>query len=110
LLPEPSRRPEPGPLSILDTTLCWRYRCAGCFRPATAGTPVAEVRVSHLPGPGVKPLMSEQRVGLWLIGACGGVGTTAALGLSALARGLIDGTSLVTALPTFDALDLDRPP
>jgi myo-inositol-1-phosphate synthase len=46
-------------------------------------------------------------VGLWLIGACGGVGTTAALGLSALGRGLIDTTSLVTALPLFAPLNLD---
>jgi myo-inositol-1-phosphate synthase len=53
--------------------------------------------------------MSERRVGLWLIGAFGGVGTTAALGLAALARGLIDETGMVTALPVFDGLDLDRP-
>jgi myo-inositol-1-phosphate synthase len=53
--------------------------------------------------------MTERRVGLWLIGACGGVGSTAALGLAALGRGLIDGTSLVTALPLFARLDLDAP-
>ena len=47
--------------------------------------------------------MSTRRVGLWLIGACGGVGTTAALGLAALQRGVIDTTSLVTALPLFRA-------
>lgn len=53
--------------------------------------------------------MNPRRCGLWLIGACGGVGTTATLGLAALGRGLTDTTSLVTALPLFDALDLDRP-
>jgi myo-inositol-1-phosphate synthase len=53
--------------------------------------------------------MSESRVGLWLIGAFGGVGTTAALGLAALARGLTEETGMVTALPFFDGLDLDRP-
>jgi myo-inositol-1-phosphate synthase len=53
--------------------------------------------------------MQDKRVGLWLIGACGGVGTTAALGLAALGRGLIDGTSLVTALPLFEPLGLDAP-
>ena len=53
--------------------------------------------------------MSEQRVGLWMIGACGGVGNTAALGLAALARGLFDGTGLVTALPLCAGLDLDAP-
>jgi myo-inositol-1-phosphate synthase len=44
-----------------------------------------------------------------LIGAFGGVGTTVALGLAALKRGLIDGTSLTTALPLFDGVDLDAP-
>jgi myo-inositol-1-phosphate synthase len=53
--------------------------------------------------------MSNRRVGLWLVGACGGVGSTAALGLAALARGLTDSTSLVTALPLFDDLNLDPP-
>src|SRR5438132_1022382 len=51
--------------------------------------------------------MSERRVGLWLVGACGGVGTTVALGLAALRRGLMDTTGLVTALPPFAGLDLD---
>lgn len=53
--------------------------------------------------------MTTRRVGLWLIGACGGVGSTATLGLAALSRGLTDTTSLVTALPLFDGLDLDGP-
>ena len=53
--------------------------------------------------------MSTRRVGLWLIGACGGVGATAALGLAALSRGLSDSTSLVTALPLFDPLHLNEP-
>lgn len=53
--------------------------------------------------------MSNRRVGIWLIGAFGGVGTTVALGLAALKRGLIDSTSLTTALPQFGGLDLDSP-
>jgi myo-inositol-1-phosphate synthase len=53
--------------------------------------------------------MNERRVGLWLIGAFGGVGTTAVLGLAALRRGLMDTTGLVTALPLFDGIDLDHP-
>jgi myo-inositol-1-phosphate synthase len=53
--------------------------------------------------------MSNRRVGLWLIGACGGVGSTVALGLAALARGLTDTTSLTTALPLFTGVDLDNP-
>src|SRR5262245_2287774 len=53
--------------------------------------------------------MSQRRVGLWLIGAFGGVGTTAALGLAALGRRLTDTTSMVTALPQFSGLDLDEP-
>jgi len=53
--------------------------------------------------------MSERRVGLWLIGTFGGVGTTVAMGMAALRRGLIDNTSLVTALPLFEGIDLDQP-
>jgi myo-inositol-1-phosphate synthase len=53
--------------------------------------------------------MSNRRVGLWLIGSFGGVASTATLGLAALSRGLTDGTSLVTALPLFNDLDLDEP-
>jgi len=54
-------------------------------------------------------MSSNRRVGLWLVGSFGGVASTAALGLSALGRGLTDDTSLVTALPLFDGLDLDAP-
>src|SRR5947209_6994799 len=53
--------------------------------------------------------MAERRVGLWLVGAFGGVGGTVALGLAALQRGLTDTTSLTTALPLFAGLDLDEP-
>src|SRR5260370_27517230 len=53
--------------------------------------------------------MKNRRVGLWLIGAFGGVGTTATLGLAALARGVTEDTSLVTALPLFGGVDLDQP-
>src|SRR5262245_23279100 len=49
----------------------------------------------------------SRRVGLWLVGAFGGVATTAALGLAAQRRGVGDATSMVTALPNFDGLDLD---
>jgi myo-inositol-1-phosphate synthase len=51
--------------------------------------------------------MIRRRVGLWLFGAFGGVGSTAALGLAALARGRTDTTGLTTALPIFDGVDLD---
>lgn len=53
--------------------------------------------------------MSRHRVGLWLIGAFGGVGTTITLGLSAMARGLADRTGLVTDLPMFGGLPLPEP-
>ncbi|MCI0460216.1 MAG: inositol-3-phosphate synthase [Gemmataceae bacterium] len=53
--------------------------------------------------------MSTRRLGIWFIGACGGVASTATLGLSALRRGLIGETGMVTALPQFAALDLDEP-
>src|SRR5262245_14124592 len=53
--------------------------------------------------------MSERRVGLWFIGAWGGVASTAALGLSALQRGLSDSVGMVTAAPLFQGVDLDEP-
>src|SRR5438477_379417 len=34
--------------------------------------------------------MSTRRIGIWFIGACGGVSSTVALGLAALKRGLVD--------------------
>jgi myo-inositol-1-phosphate synthase len=54
-------------------------------------------------------LMTGRRVGLWLIGALGGVGTTITLGLSAMARGLTGRTGLVSALPMFEGLTLPEP-
>lgn len=51
--------------------------------------------------------MSERRVGIWFIGAWGGVAATAVLGLSALARRLSDTTSLVSASPLFEGIELD---
>jgi myo-inositol-1-phosphate synthase len=53
--------------------------------------------------------MASRRVGLWLIGAFGGVGSTVALGLACLSRKLSPTTGLVTALPVCDGLDLDQP-
>ncbi len=53
--------------------------------------------------------MTPRRIGLWLIGACGGVASTVALGLAAWAKRLIEPTGIVTALPPFAALDLDPP-
>ncbi len=47
-----------------------------------------------------------KRVGLWLIGARGGVGTMVAVGLSALEKGLTDNTGLISQLREFQHLDL----
>lgn len=52
---------------------------------------------------------NNRRVGLWLIGAFGGVGSTVALGIAALQRQLTSRTSMVTATPLYEALDLDEP-
>ena len=52
--------------------------------------------------------MTRHRVGLWLVGAFGGVGTTITLGLAAMARGLADRTGLVTELPLFRRLAAAR--
>ena len=50
--------------------------------------------------------MGDRRVGIWLIGARGGVGCTAILGLAALKRGLIAPDGLVSCLPQFRQLGL----
>jgi myo-inositol-1-phosphate synthase len=44
-----------------------------------------------------------------MIGACGGIGSTVALGLAALRRGLANSGAMVTGLPLFDALGLVEP-
>lgn len=44
-----------------------------------------------------------------MVGAFGGVGSTTAVGLAALARGLTDPTGLVTALPKFASVPFDSP-
>jgi myo-inositol-1-phosphate synthase len=51
--------------------------------------------------------MAERRVGLWLIGAFGGVGTTTAVGLAALARGVAAPVGMVTALAQFKKQEWD---
>jgi myo-inositol-1-phosphate synthase len=50
--------------------------------------------------------MARRKLGLWLIGAKGGVATTVTVGLLALRRGLADCQGLVSALPQFSGLDL----
>ena len=50
--------------------------------------------------------MAKRKVGVWLIGAWGGVATTVVVGLSALRKGLTDTTGLVSELPPFSGLDL----
>jgi len=50
--------------------------------------------------------MARRKVGVWLIGAWGGVATTVVVGLMALRRGLSDTTGLVTTRTPFDRIDL----
>jgi myo-inositol-1-phosphate synthase len=50
--------------------------------------------------------MAKRRIGVWFIGAWGGVATTVIVGLLALKRGLTGTTALVSALLPFDKLDL----
>ena len=52
--------------------------------------------------------MARPRIGIWLIGAKGGVATTALVGLIALRKGLIDAAGLVSELPKFTHLDLAK--
>lgn len=50
--------------------------------------------------------MAKRRIGVWLIGAWGGVATTVVVGLLALKRGLTGTTAIVSSQPPFDKLDL----
>jgi myo-inositol-1-phosphate synthase len=50
--------------------------------------------------------MPESRIGIWFIGARGGVASTATFGLIGLGKGLTGNESLVSELPLFSRLDL----
>jgi myo-inositol-1-phosphate synthase len=50
--------------------------------------------------------MARNRIGIWFIGAKGGVASTAIIGLLALKKGLTQTTALVSELPQFKKLDL----
>jgi myo-inositol-1-phosphate synthase len=50
--------------------------------------------------------MDRSRIGIWLIGAKGGVATTAITGLLALQKGLIGNAGLITTTPRFTGLQL----
>jgi len=50
--------------------------------------------------------MPRRPMGLWLVGAKGGVATTVITGLAALSRGQVQPVGLVTALEPFASLDL----
>lgn len=50
--------------------------------------------------------MAETKLGIWLVGARGGIAATATVGLCALARGVTGTAGLVTELPQFAELKL----
>lgn len=50
--------------------------------------------------------VNDKRIGVWLIGALGGVGTTISVGISAMKRGLAPSTGLTTELAEFADLGL----
>ena len=50
--------------------------------------------------------MAQKQIGLWLIGAKGGVATTVMTGLAALARGLVEPIGLITETKDFHSLNL----
>lgn len=49
--------------------------------------------------------MAESPIGIWLVGAYGGVGSTTALGVAGLSQKLIPPTGLVTELPAFGRIE-----
>jgi myo-inositol-1-phosphate synthase len=50
--------------------------------------------------------MARRKLGIWIIGARGGVAATVCVGLSALKKGLAENQGLVSQLPQFEKLDL----
>ena len=50
--------------------------------------------------------MTKQRIGIWIIGAWGGVSTTVAVGLTALQKGITGTSGLVSENPFFENLNL----
>jgi len=50
--------------------------------------------------------MASGKIGIWMIGAWGGVATTVATGLAALQRGAANSVGLVSGLPRFERLNL----
>ena len=50
--------------------------------------------------------MAGRKVGVWLVGAWGGVATTVVVGLTALRHGISETVGLVSELPAFAELDL----
>ena len=50
--------------------------------------------------------MAQKQIGLWLIGAKGGVATTVMTGLAALAQGLVEPIGLITETKDFHSLNL----
>lgn len=50
--------------------------------------------------------MPRRKLGLWILGARGGVAATVCVGLSALKKGLAENQGLVSQLPQFAGLDL----
>ena len=55
---------------------------------------------------GMQSVRAPSRLGIWLIGAKGGVATTVMTGLAALQRGAIDPVGLITATESFASLGL----
>ncbi len=54
-------------------------------------------------------MSKDAGLGLWIVGACGGVGCTVALGLAALRRGLAGTQGMVSALRPFGEVGLADP-
>jgi myo-inositol-1-phosphate synthase len=102
-----------GPGSLLDTSHKANYpnlAAGGSNRPALscdAGVPACTAVLTAAPASLAPPctLMARKKLGLWLIGAKGGVATTVSVGLAALRKGLAGSQGLVSELPRFADLD-----
>ena len=95
-------RGKPPPPVRLENQLHYRVRFAG------QGVPSPHGERTDLRRGSVRGLMAKtkEKVGLWMIGASGGVGTTIAVGLEAIRKGLTPPTGLITETAPFTKLGL----
>ncbi len=112
-VPDPYPQSPASPMVILPTWIvAGNERCDPKHTGIRHGMGSILVFVYHEPVGSNRPSSVRGRkhqVGLWIVGAAGGVGATVALGVAALRKGVARDCGLVSALPVFDGAGLIDP-